>query len=115
MRPKMGEFECLRLAAKAADREKAARQLGPVFEERLTRLGYSQRAMHIAFTVLSGSGTVAEALEALALEDFPSTTARGGDHGGADPGPGPHPRAECRRAFSKVRSAEPRVGLTKPD
>ena len=109
MRPKEGEFECLRLAAKAADREKAARQLWPVFEERLTRLGYSQRAIHIAFTVLSGPGTVAEALEALALEDFPSYGLVR-DHGCADPN---CPHAGCS-TLSAVHGAEPHAGLTKP-
>lgn len=55
----------LRLAAKAADREKAASKEWPAFEERLTHLGYSPRAIARAFRTLSGPGTVGEALEAL--------------------------------------------------
>jgi hypothetical protein len=55
----------LRLAAKAADREKAARQEWPAFEERLKKLGYGPRAIVYAFRALSGPGTVAEALEVL--------------------------------------------------
>jgi hypothetical protein len=58
----------LRLAAKAADREKAARQEWPAFEERLTKLGYGPRAIARAFRTLTG-GTVAEALEV--LNDMP--------------------------------------------
>lgn len=65
MRPREGEFESLRLAAKAADREKAARQEWPAFEERLRQLGYGPRAIAHAFSTLSGPGTVAEALEGL--------------------------------------------------
>ena len=57
--------ESLRLAAKAADRGKAAQQEWPAFAERLKRLGYSPRAIARAFSILSGAGTVAEALEAL--------------------------------------------------
>ena len=55
----------LRLAAKAADRGKAASREWPVFEERLTELGYSPRAIAHAFSTLSGPGTLAEALEVL--------------------------------------------------
>jgi hypothetical protein len=55
----------LRLAAKAADREKTAAQQWPAFEERLRDLGYGPRAIAHAFRTLSGPGTVAEALEAL--------------------------------------------------
>jgi hypothetical protein len=65
MKPGEGEFEDLRLAAKAADRGKAARQAWPAFEERLKQLGYSPRAIAHAFSTLSGPGTVAEALEVL--------------------------------------------------
>jgi hypothetical protein len=63
MKPRGGEFEDLRLAAKAADRGKAARQEWPAFEERLKLLGYSPCAIAHAFSTLSGAGTVAEALE----------------------------------------------------
>lgn len=64
MQPRQDEFG-LRLAAKAADRQKAARQQWPAFEERLRQLGYSPCAIVHAFRTLSGPGTVAEALEAL--------------------------------------------------
>jgi hypothetical protein len=64
MRPGEDEFG-LRLAAKAADREKAARLEWPAFEERLRELGYGPRAIAHAFRTLSGPGTVAEALEVL--------------------------------------------------
>ena len=65
MRPGEGEFEDLRLAAKASDRGKAAQQEWPAFEERLKELGYSPRAIAHAFRTLSGPGTVAEALDVL--------------------------------------------------
>jgi hypothetical protein len=55
----------LRLTAKAADREKAAGQEWPAFEERLKKLGYGPRAIAHAFRTLSGPGTVAEALKVL--------------------------------------------------
>jgi hypothetical protein len=63
MEPEKDEFG-LRLAAKAEDREKAAREEWPAFEERLTKLGYGPRAIAHAFRTLIG-GTVAEALEVL--------------------------------------------------
>jgi hypothetical protein len=62
MRPPPGEWDCLRLAAKAADRAKAAEQLRPVLEERLKELGYGPLAIAHAFTALKGPDTVAEAL-----------------------------------------------------
>jgi hypothetical protein len=65
MRGEEGEFECLRLAAKAADRGKAAQREWPAFEKRLKELGYSPLAIAHAFSTLSGPGTVAEALEVL--------------------------------------------------
>jgi hypothetical protein len=65
MRPREGEFESLRLAAKAADREKAAEKERPAFEARLTELGYGPLAIAHAFSSLSGPGSVAEALEVL--------------------------------------------------
>jgi hypothetical protein len=64
MTPRDREFG-LRLAAKAADRHKAAMQEWPAFEERLTQLGYSPRAIAHAFRSLSGPGTVDHALQAL--------------------------------------------------
>ena len=65
MKPGEGEFEDLRLAAKAADREKAAEEQRPAFEKRLRELGYSPLAIANAFSTLSGPGGVAEALEVL--------------------------------------------------
>jgi hypothetical protein len=53
------------LAAKAADRGKAAQQQWPAFEKRLSELGYSPLAIAHAFRALSGPATVAEALEVL--------------------------------------------------
>jgi hypothetical protein len=55
----------LRLAAKAADRAKAARLEWPAFEKRLGELGYGPREIAHAFSTLSGPGSVAEALEVL--------------------------------------------------
>lgn len=55
----------MRLAAKAADRAKAADELWPEFERRLKELGYSARGIARAFSVLSGPGTVDEALHVL--------------------------------------------------
>jgi len=61
MRPRKGESEDLRLAAKAADRGKVAEQQWPAFEKRLSELGYSPLAIAHAFSTLSGPGTIAEA------------------------------------------------------
>jgi hypothetical protein len=55
----------LRLAAKAADREKAASQEWPAFEARLRQLGYGPLVIAHAFRTLGGPGTVDEALKAL--------------------------------------------------
>jgi hypothetical protein len=55
----------LQLAAKAADRVKVADTLGPDFERRLKDLGYSQRGIAHALSLLSGPGTVADAREVL--------------------------------------------------
>jgi hypothetical protein len=65
VRPGEGEFEDLRLAAKAADRGKAAQAQWPAFEKRLRDLGYGARVIAHAFRTLSGPGSVAEALEVL--------------------------------------------------
>jgi hypothetical protein len=54
MRPAPREWDCLRLAAKAADREDAAEAVRPAFERRLTELGYGSRAIARAFRALSG-------------------------------------------------------------
>lgn len=53
----------MRLAAKASDRAKAADELWPDFERRLKELGYTPLGIAHAFSLLSGPGTVAEALE----------------------------------------------------
>jgi hypothetical protein len=66
MRPAPGEWDDLRLAAKAADRGRAAEKLWPAFEKRLKELGYGPRAIAHAFSTLTGPGTVAEALAKLA-------------------------------------------------
>ena len=50
------EWECLRLAAKAADRMAVAEALRPEFERRLAELGYSSLAIAHAFSLLSGRG-----------------------------------------------------------
>jgi hypothetical protein len=60
-----GEWDSLRLAAKAADREKAAEQLRPAFEQRLKELGYGPLAIAHAFSTLTGPGSVTEALAEL--------------------------------------------------
>ena len=65
MKPVPSEWESLRLAAKAADRAKAADKLRPDFENRLKALGYAPGGVAHAFSLLSGPGTVAEALEVL--------------------------------------------------
>jgi hypothetical protein len=65
MRPTPGQWDSLRLAAKAADRAKSAEPLRPVFEERLRELGYSSLAIAHAFSALTGPDTVEEALAEL--------------------------------------------------
>ena len=62
MKARPGEHEDLRLAAKVADRVKAAEAQRPEFERRLTALGYPPRAIAKAYTILSGPGTVEEAV-----------------------------------------------------
>ena len=65
MRAKPGEYECLRIAAKAEDRLKAAEQLWPAFEKRLMALGYDPLGISHTFALLAGGGTVTEALDEL--------------------------------------------------
>jgi hypothetical protein len=65
MKPAPGEWDSLRLAAKAADRAKAAAALRPAFEERLRGLGYSSLAIAHAFSTLTGPGTIEGALAEL--------------------------------------------------
>jgi hypothetical protein len=69
MRPAPAEWDSLRLAAKAADRVKAAEQLRPAFEQRLKELGYGPRAIAHAFSTLTGPGTVAQALAEVAQNE----------------------------------------------
>ena len=66
VRPNEGLIESLRLAAKAADRAKAAEKLRPAFERRLKKLGYGPRSIAHAFSSLTGPDTVAETLAQLA-------------------------------------------------
>jgi hypothetical protein len=66
VRPRPGEWDDLRLAAKAADRGNAGKELWPAFEKRLKELGYGPRAIAHAFGTLTGPGTVTEALATLA-------------------------------------------------
>lgn len=65
MKPVPAEWASLRLAAKAADRAKAADELRPDFENRLKALGYTPLGVARAFSLLSGPSTIAEALEVL--------------------------------------------------
>ena len=65
MKPAPGQCDSLRLAAKAADRGKAAEALRPAFEKRLRELGYSSLAVAHAFSALTGPDTVEEALAEL--------------------------------------------------
>jgi hypothetical protein len=59
----------LRLAAKAADRFKAAQQQWPAFERPLRELGYSPGSIAHAFSILIVPGTVPEALQALKRDE----------------------------------------------
>jgi hypothetical protein len=61
-------WESLRLAAKAADRAKAADELWPDFETRLKKLATHRAGIAHAFSLLSGPVTVAEALRVLERE-----------------------------------------------
>jgi hypothetical protein len=69
VRPEDGAFVGLRLAAKAADRQRAVGSQWPAFQAQLRDLGYSPKAIAHAFSTLSGPGTVAEALEVLKRTD----------------------------------------------
>ena len=57
-----GEWDSSGLAAKAADRAKAAEKLRPAFEERMRGLGYGSLALAHAFGTLTGPDTVTEAV-----------------------------------------------------
>ena len=67
MSPAPRNWDDLRLAAKAADRAKAAERLRPAFEKQLKELGYGPRAIAHAFSTLTGPNTVEVALAELAL------------------------------------------------
>jgi hypothetical protein len=58
------EWECLRLAAKATDRETAFREHWPAVETQLRHWGYSSWGIAQAHLVLSSGGSVNEAAEA---------------------------------------------------
>jgi hypothetical protein len=70
MRPAPEEWDSLRdslrLAASAADLDKAAEKLRPAFELRLKDLGYGPLAIAHAFSILTGPAAVSEALTELA-------------------------------------------------
>lgn len=91
MKARPGEHEDLRLAAKVADREKAAESQRPEFERRLTALGYPPRAIAKAYRTLSGPGTVEDALAELKhTEDpVPNEPAAGGQRTAVRTDPGP--------------------------
>ena len=59
------EWECLRLAAKATDRDKAFREHWPAVEAQLRQWGYPSWGIAQAHLVLSSGGSVNEAVEAL--------------------------------------------------
>jgi hypothetical protein len=63
------EWEDLRYAAKAADREKAFGEHWPDVEAQLRRLGYSSWGIMHARSVLSDGGSVTEAAEALLADE----------------------------------------------
>jgi hypothetical protein len=65
MKPPPGQWDSLRLAAKACDRGRAAEALRPAFEKRLTEFGYTPLAIAHAFSALTREGTVGEALAEL--------------------------------------------------
>jgi hypothetical protein len=63
------EWGSLRLAAKAADRERAFREHWPAVAAQLRHSGYSSWGIAQAQSVLSGGGTVNEAVEALRSDE----------------------------------------------
>jgi hypothetical protein len=63
------EWGSLRLAAKAADRERAFREYWPAVAAQLRHSGYSSWGIAQAHSVLSGGGTVNEAVEALRSDE----------------------------------------------
>jgi hypothetical protein len=78
MKPAEDEFG-LRLAAEAADREKAFAEHWPAVRAKLEQRGYSSWGIGQARLVLSQGGTVDEAVEALRTEEpkrIPATLTR---------------------------------------
>ncbi len=63
------DWESLRLAAKATDREKAFREHWPAVEMQLKQWGYPSWGIAQAHMVLSSGGTVNEAVEALRSDE----------------------------------------------
>ena len=63
------EWDCLRLAAKATDREKAFREHWPAVEAQLRQWGYPSWGIAQAHLVLSSGGSVNEAVEALRSDE----------------------------------------------
>ena len=63
------EWDCLRLAAKATDREKAFREHWPAVEAQLTQWGYPSWGIVQVHLVLSSGGSVNEAVGALRSDE----------------------------------------------
>jgi hypothetical protein len=63
------EWDCLLLAAKATDREKAFREHWPAVEAQLRQWGYPSWGIAQAHLVLSSGGSVNEAVEALRSDE----------------------------------------------
>ena len=63
------EWDCLRLAAKATDRDKAFREHWPAVETQLRQWGYPSWGIAQAHLVLSSGGSVNEAVEALRSDE----------------------------------------------
>jgi hypothetical protein len=63
------EWDCLRFAAKATDREKAFREHWPAVETQLRQWGYPSWGIAQAHLVLSSGGSVNEAVEALRSDE----------------------------------------------
>jgi hypothetical protein len=74
------EWGCLRLAAKAADREKAFREHWPAVEAQLRQWGYPSWGIAQAHFVLSTGGSVNDAVEALQSDEEITETGRARVH-----------------------------------
>ncbi len=93
------EWECLRLAAKATDREKAFRDHWPVVETQLRQRGYPSWGIAQAHLVLSSGGSVNEAVEALRSDEEVTEAGRARVQRLR--------RIACRRRLALRRSARP--------